>query len=585
MLSIYSELTNLEKWNFHISFLHSNFDEYISPNVGNDPQEVLNLFAKILNYMEESKKVDYLLNIIEMSLRFRSEFNPNKINLIKVLNGEIELVRINGGYYKSYTNYGIQTAINILIMINKLTLHRFVEKALYGKQELLLSSGYNNETGGHLIGFYFRIIDVNLVELFICNSGDGIQHHERYLDKKNKNLVKGIARKKINIEELKKALILRTVFYDLVDSNSEILYKYFYKKIFDYDIWIISDHGKNEILENLKDFKENNLDLLKIYLNLMNKDLNLIDGGVNFNEIIYNFFKLIKKRKIDDFQELDDYKNNSFVPRSARIDIEFLNNEYIVNFTTDFYNSYFNELFDRKIFNLIEGVLIGDRCCVYYKFLNERNYELILFPNEKLGDVMRVNFAKIKINEKTLKSFFCHFYVFENMFIVDEKEYLEEFLIKFFHYDYVLKSDDIDSKNEYNIFREQMSGSCTDHGFYHMLMYLCNDNLVISEINDRILIESVNHFVNFYFFERKNNKGEKFFYEKDKNILDIMRMKKMFDVKGVEDPEATKYINNLYNQYYECIKACTYFEKFDSFVEDITFNEKIEKKLIFIILM
>ena len=149
-----SILYDKKKLIYNQFYQHLLFDEYIKKGMGNESEKVFDTFVEYLRSFNKNDKADIL----------QSYYDKGKIELNEIL--EVNVIQDPNYSTIKYNEYS------------------FNKKYTINKSKILILSGYSTGDGGHAINIF---IDDNN-DIYIINSGEGLNHVKEILNYKNTNI-------------------------------------------------------------------------------------------------------------------------------------------------------------------------------------------------------------------------------------------------------------------------------------------------------------------------------------------------------------------------------------------------------------
>ena len=557
------------------AYFHALFDNYLNPNLANNPENSLQFFISVVdNFLlstkedNKKKKINNILELLKKShdvaINMYSKFELNKKFFFYENykeDGEYFVDVIIKKFQESNKSPGVKINEEIYydfadILLNfskQKELENEIDKYFNKYNELILISGWKSDFGGHLISLYYNKINEDSYEIIIFNSGEGINNHERFYN----NEVNVTMSCKENLKKTKEIVLFCAFF-------SSINYKYD-KKIKAKSIYY-------EILTKKFNFKKNKENYDNNYLKKMCRQLPQLSGSCTFFGFYYNILYLFEREQID----FDDFKK-VLINDSIFKFIEHLEKKQYI---TDFEKSYIDLIYE--IPDLYKNNQIKDRIKnLYIKYKNNISNNKISINIQNTNQINFTNIKEIIYRNGNIKDVIAYLKDIEN--IIDFN-YLNKIYIML-KLRYILDEDDDFFKinEEYDF----ISDFCYLYiKIFWQADYIISDYYILFQIICAKIIENNNFLLDNFIIDNNNNVkiiydfnlsgkinikplNSKHFelYKKYYNLLNFNPLKKKIDHITVE-------LNK--NKFFEIYKK----EKFESL------EEKEGVKIInFIILM
>jgi hypothetical protein len=219
--SKYNELLNP-------SILHSLFDQYLLAHVGNSPgasvkffQEQFTLFTRSLDNKikidvndaleHEINKLKNNSNNIKLNVNMltTNQSDIEKMYYLKSLTLIIQKYKADVIYPELFLTYEQDIKSNLFVSKIIKLLFNVVEHPKITNNIYILASGYTNETDGHMITFLCNKLSDNLYDVYMCNSGSGIEYHYK---EEERNMVEGILYYQFNQTQMQKLIFFNHIF-------------------------------------------------------------------------------------------------------------------------------------------------------------------------------------------------------------------------------------------------------------------------------------------------------------------------------------------------------------------------------------
>jgi hypothetical protein len=560
---IIPKIEDFKKFEDNTAYFHALYDNYLSPNLGNKPKNSLEFFKSVVDNLLSStiednkkKKINKILVLLKNSHSVaKNMFTEFKLNKKFYFyenykeDSEYSVENIIKKFQESDKSPGVKINEEIYYDFADILLNFSKQKELENKidsyfnqyNELILSSGWTSDFGGHLISLYYNKISENFYEIIIFNSGNGNYNHESF-DNNEINITMSCR------ENLKKTkeIVLFYAFFKSINYNYE-------KKIKAVSIYY-------EILTKKFNFKKNKENYDNDYLKNMCRQLPQLSGSCTFFGFYYNILYLFKREEID----FDDFKK-VLINDSIFKFIEHLEKKQYI---TDFEKSYID-----LIYEIPEDLYINNKIkdrinTLYIKYKNNISNNKISINIQNTNQISFTNIKEIIYRNGNIKDVIAYLNDIEN---IKDFNYLNKIYIML-KLRYILDKDDsfFNINEDYNF----ISDFCDLYiKIFWQADYIISDYYILFQIICAKIIKNNKFLLDNFIIDNNNNvkiiydfnlsgkinikplNSEHFeLYKKYYKLINFNPLKKKIDLKIIE-------LNK--NKFFEIYKK----EKFESLEE------------------